>query len=337
MDFAATSDHASFMTPSEWEESMDAANEVCEPGRFVSLIGYEWGNVLLERDDAEKERIRIFDEANLYTCRDHLPLYRALDRHAQGKEKLWKLLEEFGEDVIAIPHHPLPRMNWDHHNPFFERVVEIYSQWGDSEIRDNPRMINKQFGMSVQEILATGARIGFVGGSDNHDGRPGLSGINHRMCGAYDALEMKAGIMAVYADELTRRGILRALRARRCYATTGERIILDVRIQDRPMGSEMDAEELASGTEALGIYVRVIGTDVIAAVELVRNNNTIDSISPDCDDVEHRFTDTGFAEALDKSGQVYYYARVVQRDDNRAWSSPIWIGTAARQARRASK
>jgi len=234
-------------------------------------------------------------------------------------------LEEFGEDVIVIPHHPLPRMNWDHHNPFFERVVEIYSHWGDSEIRNNPRMINKQFGMSVQEILARKAHIGFVGGSDNHDGRPGLSGVNHRMCGAYDALEMKAGIMAVYADELTRQGILRALRSRRCYATTGERIILDFQVHGHPMGSEISAAQVNEKAGELKLAVRAIGTDTIAALELIRNNETIDRIMPDRLDIEHVFLDKTFGKTLEKERELYYYVRVIQRDDNRAWSSPIWI------------
>jgi hypothetical protein len=145
------------------------------------------------------------------------------------------------------------------------------------------------------------------------------------MCGAYDALEMKAGIMAVYADELTRQGILRALRSRRCYATTGERIILDFQVHGHPMGSEISAAQVNEKAGELKLAVRAIGTDTIAALELIRNNETIDRIMPDRLDIEHVFLDKTFGKTLEKERELYYYVRVIQRDDNRAWSSPIWI------------
>ena len=64
-----------------------------------------------------------------------------------------------------------------------------------------------------------------------HAGRPGNSDWL-RVCRGYPG-----GLVAVYAPELTREAIWDALWHRRCYATTGKRIILEFSVDGEPMGS----------------------------------------------------------------------------------------------------
>jgi len=45
------------------------------------------------------------------------------------------------------------------------------------------------------------------------------------------------GVTGVYATDLTREAIFEALRERRTYGTTGDRIIVDWRLDGHPMGS----------------------------------------------------------------------------------------------------
>ncbi|MGA7669894.1 MAG: hypothetical protein WBW04_05695, partial [Nitrolancea sp.] len=71
------------------------------------------------------------------------------------------------------------------------------------------------------------------------------------------------------AHELTREGIWEALRARRCYGTSGPRIILDVTVDGHPMGSEPSL----SGTPE--IAVRAHGTAPIDSIELRRGQQTL--------------------------------------------------------------
>jgi hypothetical protein len=325
LDFAGAGDHASMMTPSGWERVKDACNRANIPDEFVTLIGYEWADLrfLPQRDGTVKASGG--GEANIYTSRDELPLFRALDPGAQGREKLWKLLEPFGEDVVVIPHHPLCRINWDYHNPFFERVIEIYSQWGDAETRDNPRMPNDQFGLSLQELLARDAHVGIIAGSDNHEGRGGLSGINHERCGAYTNIVMKAGLTAVWAEDLTREGIIVALRNRSCYGTTGERIIVEFFVNEQPMGSELALNASQIADSGVSVRATVYGTDAIDTVTVVRNNSKVFESKADAEVVSIEFLDNDVAEAFQAGATVYYYLRVVQRDGNRAWSSPVWV------------
>ena len=93
-------------------------------------------------------------------------------------------------------------------------------------------------GASVQDALALGHRLGFVGGTDNHYAQPGSTrcpkgGVDFRD-------RVTGGLTAVFAPALTSEAILAALRARRCYATTGARMILDFRVEGRPMGEELE-------------------------------------------------------------------------------------------------
>src|SRR5207249_5852142 len=74
---------------------------------------------------------------------------------------------------------------------------------------------------------------------------------------------------------LTPRALFEAVRARRTYAATGDRIMLEVQVNGRPMGSELPA------VADRQIDVRVEGQDAIAMVELLRNGRVIERYFPE--------------------------------------------------------
>lgn len=123
--------------------------------------------------------------------------------------------------------------------------------------------------------------------------------------------------MAVLAPELTREAIYEALMARRCYATTGERMYLDFRVDGSPMGSEV----IANGD--VSIHAEVAGTDRIRLVEVLKNNKVIHSVEGDSELEELVLTDLPRGEGYE--GEDWYYLRVTQHDGNMAWSSTIWV------------
>jgi hypothetical protein len=86
-------------------------------------------------------------------------------------------------------------------------------------------------------------------------------------------------VVGVWAKELTAAGLFEALRARRTYAATGERITLDVKLNGRPMGSELAA------TADCQIDVSAEGQDSLAMLELVRNGRVIARHFPE-DEIE---------------------------------------------------
>lgn len=74
----------------------------------------------------------------------------------------------------------------------------------------------------------------------------------------------------MYAPAKTTDALFDALRDRATYATSGaERIILDARLNDRRMGSELDF------AEARVLEGRVIGTGAIDTIEVIRNGELV--------------------------------------------------------------
>jgi hypothetical protein len=116
-------------------------------------------------------------------------------------------------------------------NPRYERLVEMYSMHGTSETRGTPLSNKVEDGVSARELLAAGHRVGFIAASDNHNGAPGLSARSSR----FTNLVYSGGLAAVWAAELTREAVFDALYARRCYGTTGARILLDFRLNGEPI------------------------------------------------------------------------------------------------------
>jgi len=184
-------------------------------------------------------------------------------------------------------------------------------------------------GSSIQDALALGYRVGFVGGTDNHRAQPGsprsaLGGLDP------DELPATGGITAVFAPELTREALWDALYQRRCYATTAQRILLDVRLDDYMMGSDLPADKAAPYADARTLRIRALGRREIDRIEVVRNNVTVESFEIGADQAELQYTDgTPLAHiepaSKDAAGAVFYYVRLIQRDRNMAWSSPIWL------------
>jgi len=108
--------------------------------------------------------------------------------------------------------------------------------------------------------LTKGMRFGFVASSDNHRGFPGAYG---------------EGVVGVWAKDLSRASLFEAIRSRRTYAATGDRITLEVSLNGRPMGADV------AKTADREIDIRVEAQDSIAMIELIRNGQTIQRHFPE--------------------------------------------------------
>ena len=118
------------------------------------------------------------------------------------------------------------------------------------------------------------------------------------------------------APELTREAIIQALRERRCYATTGARIVLDFRVNGHGMG-----EEFTTAVPDVAVTARVVGTAKLARLEVVCNGSAVLSQSA---------TATAPPRSprrlpLSEEQTSYLYLRATQSDGHVAWSSPVWV------------
>ena len=121
----------------------------------------------------------------------------------------------------------------------------------------------------------------------------------------------------MYAPDLTREAILDAIRARHCYGTTAAKIFLDVRVNDRLMGEKI----AAAPSQPVTVQISAHCPGDIDRIDVCRNNQFIYNVTPAGRSAELTFVDR---EPL--HGRSYYYVRVTQKDQEIAWSSPVWFG-----------
>jgi hypothetical protein len=107
---------------------------------------------------------------------------------------------------------------------------------------------------TARAALQAGLRFGFVGSSDDHAGFPGAYG---------------EGLMAALVDDFSREAIFEAIRARRTYALTGDRIELGFTVDGAPMGASIDA-----GRQVEVVFA-VRGRDELDVVEVIQDGRIV--------------------------------------------------------------
>ncbi|MEA3402796.1 MAG: DUF3604 domain-containing protein [Armatimonadota bacterium] len=306
-----------------WEEDLRLDDEFDEPGRFVTIPAMERG-----------------------FRRGHKNLYFRSSAGVPSMPRLeiegmFEWLAELDVPALAIPHHTNCHSETSRYygwgpqdfttsDPRFERLIEITQDRGSFEHDEVGGAVSLGGnGSSVQDALAMGLRMGFVGGTDNHRAQPGSKRSN---LGGLVAEEIiNGGYTAVFAPELTREAVFDALWDRCCYATTSERILLRVALGEHFMGSDLSAEEAAEFADERNIRIEAVGRRHIDRIEIVRNNETVESVEIDEEEATLTYTDPmPLAEVPAVSEEapdvVFYYVRLIEADGNRAWSSPIWLG-----------
>ncbi len=302
LDVAALTDHdhwgmkAMDNQPAFWTEIREAVGRFDAPGRFVTLLGYEWTSWL-------------HGHRHVLYFSDRGEIYSSLDPRYETPDALWNALR--GQTAMTFAHHsaggPIST-NWLYPpDPVLEPLTEIVSVHGSSEAPDSPLPIyNPVPGNYVRDALNAGYRLGFLGSGDSHDGHPGI-----REAGA------SAGLAGIFTPKLTRESVLEALRARRVYATNGARIFLWVELDGMPMGSLTDVALNAEATEQR-LQIEVVAPKPIVRVDLIRSG--VSMAIPVDGQTELNLDRT--IPAL-RPGE-YHYVRVVTEGEGAAWSSPIF-------------
>lgn len=260
VDFAGHQGNDFQITEDVWTEIKNQANSHNDPGRFVAFVGWEWsGNTPVGGDH------------NVYYLADEGPLFRSShvlipDKSDLGTDclhvtDLYAALK--GKEAMLVPHVGGRYANLEWHDPELESVIEVYSEWGEFE-------------WFLKEAIEKGYRVGFTAGSDDHKGRPGAAYSGSGSFGVF------GGLTCIQSKDLTREGLWKAIKARRCYGTTGQRILIEATADGNPMGS---AYAKASGPE---IGLRVVGTAPIERIDIVRGVENIYSYPEDPERSETR-------------------------------------------------
>ena len=308
-----------------WKLIAGNVQEFNEEDRFSTFPGFQW------EGEPGKEGVRQFVFA-----KDQKQILKKKDTKYNSLNKIYKSYSP--KELISIPTFTMGKgyhYNFKNWNPEFERVVEIYNAWGSSENtkkEGNPCPItpSKKNGVvesaegSIQNALNNNCRFGFVaGGLDDR-------GIYYDFF-EHEQTQYPPGLTAMLTKNHTRESIFEALYNRRCYATTGERIIVGLSIAGEPMGAEIDTSEKPGLLVNRHISGYVAGTAKLNKIEIIRNGDVIHTINPEDYYSDYEYDDMTPLEknslkGVDKQPPfAYYYLRVTQEDGHMAWSSPIWI------------
>lgn len=236
-----------------WAEVLQTLREHHRPGKFILFPGYE-----------------IHSNQN----GDHTFLLRELDGEpVLGQsipDTIQQLRQQYGEGALGFPHHiGYPQghrgINWNSYDAHFCPLVEMFSMHGCGEGGETPLPYLHSMGpsdgqSSMQHGLSLGHRFGVLGNTDHHSAFPGSYG---------------RGRTALWAAELSRQAIWDALRARRTYALTGDRIALRFYANDALMGEE------AARACLRDVRIEVCGGSSINHVDLIKNNRLLKRFVPE--------------------------------------------------------
>ncbi|WP_435175513.1 DUF3604 domain-containing protein [Halorussus sp. AFM4] len=272
-----------------------------DPGEFVTLFGYEW-----TKQPTVGGHVNVYFESV-----DSARLFDSRSPESDTYEGLWDSLrawrEETGDRVLTIPHHPAEALypfDFDatDYDDELAPLVEVYSQWGSSELRGadgNPKPIGgigsgevDEPGHYVQDALAMGNRVGMMAASDIHGPYPGHSHIHvpphlprlsewlgdgvgwGLIWRVWNERSYPGGLTAFYAPELSREAVFDSLDRRAVYGTTQPRRILVSFAVDGLRLRDARSVVAADGPEAdRRVELSVAGTAPLDRVEVVKNND----------------------------------------------------------------
>jgi len=285
----------------KWAIQKHMAEAFLDEGRFVTLLAFEWQH-------------SHYGDKVIHYLGGNMPFLPVDDRRYDHPAKLYEALR--GADALIVSHHPgyeldlhVPGTDWDAVETDVDRLIEIWSMHGSSEGHDpqDRPLAPPRREEGAMAALKKGLRMGLVAGSDTHGARPGGS--------AKEPRPYWGGLCAVWAQELTRRSLFEALRARRTYALTGARIALRFSVNGAVMGSE------APWAKERALFAEVWAPRNVAKVEFMRDGEVLHVETPGKDVCRIAFEDVATGRE-----PAFYHCRVTQEDGEQAVCSPVWVG-----------
>ncbi|MCA1808761.1 MAG: DUF3604 domain-containing protein [Lentisphaerae bacterium] len=318
MDFAAPGDHNP--VGDKWADTVAALDEFNDDQRFATFFGWEYSQPRGH-------------ENYYFPIPDH-PLRPDTRRGFEGVDRndvpahLKKVYAE--AEFIAIPHHTnsvAETRRLEDDMPFWHpykwgepaahlRLVEIFQVRGNQERNvydDAWRGWHQNHGASVQDALADGHKLGFVGGTDNHCGWPGRAFSTDEGLGVHPAKSVI--LTGVWTPRIERKALYEALRARHTWAVWDTRALVWFTVNGAPAGSET---ALLPGQEAVA-RIRLSAEDVLQTVELVSEGRIIWQSSFDELDLDIEAPLGCFAQS------THVYLRALQRNGGIIYASPVYI------------
>ena len=269
---------------SECAYTKTVAGKLTDENKFRAWYGFEW---TYHRDKPE----RPFNHRNIVFTGNENRIRRRCEKDGCTEEAFAKNMAK--AEALVFPHHAY----WKLLGLPNEYCIEASSAWG-TYILDAD---------TVKQALNAGKKFGFEGSSDSHRFMPGLSGA----------------LTGIYAEDLSEQALVAAFKARRCFATTGNRTGVVFKVNGALMGSEITTDS------APKLEWQVSPEGKLEKVEIIRNGEIIHTANK----TSGTFTDNSLPD-----GDNWYYLQVKEAGEYKryphnvaaafgkwAWSSPVWV------------
>ena len=245
------------ITGAFWRELNVLSREFDKPGRFVCIPGYEWSaNTAVGGD----RNVHYRQEGETIHRSSHAQIADATDivdekSDAHTAQELFEKLR--GKDCVVMAHVGGRYADVKFAHDPMETAVEVHSAWGTFE-------------WIVRDAFEKNYRVGIVGNSDGHKGRPGACYPGASFFGSY------GGLTCFIAERLDRDAIFESMRRRRHYATTGNRALLEVSVTTGAAAEVFLRDPAAGPTTSektnrliMGDIARVADDEVELAVDVI--------------------------------------------------------------------
>lgn len=298
MDFLAVTDHGYYLQEAtnihHWFKSLEEADEVYQPGVFVSMIGFEW----------------TFTDGHMNGL--DTPLAASRDTQRNLAAFIDFLAHYNGIGVFNHPNYDI-QPNWND----FEYLGE-----GDRfvcllEVGSGPYRHNIRNERAYCRALDRGWHVGAISCQDNHKADWGTAAPTRT---------------AVLASELTREAIYESLRSMRTYATEDSNVRVSFTSGDCQMGSDIiiSRDDIDSGRP---VYFEIViddpdEDDMLSSVEIITNGGVVVWEREVCGTGVFRAD----VEIMPAQSYNWYYVRAVQADMDVIVTSPIWVSTGSQIA-----
>ncbi len=299
LDFTAITDHGYNLDHPQWFFSAERVRAHFDAGNFISLLAEEWTSDHVHYEP--KRAVRRYGHHNLVFEDPYYPTwYDSRDRPPPTPRDVWDKLK--GVEFISIPHQLADTGNcptdWTYHDEHLQPLAEIFQQRESYEYLGAPRQSKTATpfkGHFLQDAWALGLVIGVIASPDHGGGK---------------------GKAAIWARDLSRKGLFEAFHARHAFGTSGAKMVLWV-----SSGGHMMGDKAIRPQGSIPFTIRASADRPISRVVLLRNNREVFAATPGTEKVELAWQDTD----APPDTTLWYYVRIHRDDEELAWSSPIWF------------
>ena len=261
VDVAAHQGNDFQITDEFWDTINTVTKEFYKPGSFITFPGYEWsGNTPLGGD----RNVYFSDEGGTISrsCVELLPGRKSRYKSSPTATALFTHLKTQRQfKPFTFAHVGGRYADIRMHDENIEVAVEIHSAWGTFE-------------WLLWNAFDQGYRIGICANSDGHKGRPGASYPGAGKFGSY------GGLTCLLAENLDRQSITDALFNRHFYATTGNRPLIDLKLETSSGREALMGNVIEVGADEAVLSATCAGTGPIERVDVFNGRKKIRTLMP---------------------------------------------------------